>query len=34
LALIGTGLAKSTCCQPVAVSPAQTALARSWPVRV
>jgi hypothetical protein len=31
-ALIGTGLAKLTCCQPLALSPAKVALASKVPV--
>ena len=32
LALTATGVAKFTCCQPVAVSPVKVAVASSWPV--
>ena len=34
LALIATGLAKLTCCQPEAVSPVNVAVARSVPEAV
>ena len=32
LAVIGTGVAKFTCCQPEAVSLTKVALANNWPL--